>query len=134
MTDAPKPTHRHRRRWRDYRTAAGGRPVRDFLDRLTDDELAEVVAAMKEVSADGLQAAKHLRGDLYEVKADAASRTFRVLFATEGRLNNVLLSLSGFVKKTQKTPRQELELAEGRLADWRVRGKRKKARRSASRP
>jgi phage-related protein len=100
--------------------------VRDFLDGLTDEELAEVVAAMKEVSAEGLDAAKHLRGDVYEVKADAATRSFRVLFAAEGRFSQVLLSLSGFIKKTQKTPKQELDLAETRLAEWRARGVRKK--------
>jgi phage-related protein len=117
---------KRRRRWRDYRTAAGGRPVRDFLDALTDEELAEVVAAMKDVSAEGLAAAKHLRGELYEVKAEAPTRSFRVLFATEGRFGQVLLSLSAFVKKTQKAPKQELELAEKRLNDWRSRGKAKK--------
>jgi phage-related protein len=34
----------------------------------------------------------------------------------------VLLSLSAFVKKSQKTPRSEIELAEKRLKDWRARG------------
>ena len=62
MTDKPKLARKRRRRWCDYRTAAGGRPVRDFLNSLTDEELAEVVAAMKEVSAEGLVAGKHLRG------------------------------------------------------------------------
>ena len=57
--------------------------MRDFLDSLTDAELAEVVAAMKEVTAEGLAAAKHLRSDIYEVRADAATRSFRVLFSTE---------------------------------------------------
>ncbi|MBK7859846.1 MAG: type II toxin-antitoxin system RelE/ParE family toxin [Archangiaceae bacterium] len=127
MTEArPRPTRRRRRRWRDYRTAAGGRPVRDFLEELTDEELAEVVAAMKEVSAEGLVAAKHLRGDLYEVKAEGPTRSFRVLFATEARFGQVLLSLSAFVKKTQKAPKQELELAEKRLSDWRARRKQRK--------
>lgn len=100
--------------------------MRDFLDGLTDEELAEVVAAMKEVSAEGLDAAKHLRGDVYEVKADAATRSFPVLFAAEGKFSQVLLSLSAFIKKTQKTPKQELTLAETRLAEWRARGVRKK--------
>jgi phage-related protein len=34
----------------------------------------------------------------------------------------VLLSLSAFVKKTQKTPKSELQLAEQRLKDWLRRG------------
>ncbi len=113
-----------KRRWRDYRTAAGGRPVKAFLDALTDDELAEVIAAMKEVAREGLVASRHLRGDLYEVRAETTTRSFRVVFSPEGRRNQVLLSLSGFQKKTQKTPKSELELAERRLVDWRARARR----------
>lgn len=71
-------------------------------------------------------AGKHLRGDVYEVRADAETRSFRVLFSCEGKFSQVLLSLSAFVKKTQKTPRGELELAEGRLREWRARGRLKK--------
>jgi hypothetical protein len=66
------------RRWRDYRTAAGRRPVRDFLDGLTDADAAAVVAAMKEVQADGLIAARHLRGEIYEVRADGDRQAFRI--------------------------------------------------------
>ncbi len=84
---------------------------------------------MKEISHGGLVAAKHLRGDVYEVRADASTRSFRVLLSMEGKLSTVLLSLSAFVKKTQKTPTQELELAERRLAEWRARGKRLKSKR-----
>ena len=74
-----------RRRWRDYRTAAGGRPVLEFIDGWSDDDAAAVVAAMKEVSAKGLNAAQHLRGDIWEVKADGDRQTFRIVFAPVGR-------------------------------------------------
>jgi phage-related protein len=83
---------------------------------------------MKEVATRGLPAAKHLRGDLYEVRSDAATRSFRLLFSAEGRYSQVLLSLSAFVKKTQKTVR-ELDLAESRLSDWHARGAAKRRRR-----
>lgn len=118
MADAKRP----RRQWRDYRTRAGRRPVKDFLDDLSDDEVAAIVAGMKEVAERGLPAARHLRGEIYEVRADATTRSFRVLFATEGRYSQVLLSLSAFEKRTQKTPPREIELAEDRLGDWRSRG------------
>lgn len=114
------------RQWRDYRTPAGGRPVKAFFDDLTDEEVASIIAGMKEIVERGLAAAKHLRGDIYEVRADAATRSFRVLFSTEGRYSQVLLSLSAFEKRTQKTPPRELELAEGRLRNWRARGRRKR--------
>jgi phage-related protein len=103
----------------DYRTAAGRRPVREFFDGLDDDEAASVVAAMREVADHGLQRARHLRGDLYEVRADAEVRSFRVIFAQETKF--ILLSLSGFEKRTQKTPPRELEIADRRLKDWRNR-------------
>ena len=104
--------------------------MHDFLETLTDDEAAEVVAAMKDVAEDGLAAAKHLRADLYEVKADAETRSFRVLFSAEGRFSQVFLSLTAFTKKTQKTPKKELALAEARLRDWRARGNLKKPKES----
>ena len=102
--------------------------MKDLLDELADAEVAAVVAGMREVADVGVSAAKHLRGDIYEVRADASSRSFRLLFSAEGRFGQVLLSLSVFAKKTQKTPLRELELAEKRLGDWRARGVRKGGR------
>jgi phage-related protein len=110
------------RRWRDYRTTAGARPVKAYLDELTDEEVAAIIAGMKEVADRGLVASRHLRGEIYEVRADARSRSFRLLFSNEGRTGRILLSLSVFEKRTQKIPMRELELAERRLRDWRGRG------------
>ena len=115
---------RHRRQWRDYRTPAGARPVKSFIDKLDDEEAAAIIAGMDEVEEQGLVAARHLRGDIYEVRVDAATRSFRLLFSGEGRHKQVLLSLSLYEKRTQKIPASELELAEKRLADWRSRGRR----------
>jgi hypothetical protein len=52
MSGSPR---KYRRQWRDYRTPAGGRPIRDSFDSLTDEEAAEVIAAMKEVALYGLE-------------------------------------------------------------------------------
>ena len=113
-----------RRRWREYRTASGNRPVKDFLDRLSDHDAAAVVAAMKEVRQKGLRAARHLDEDIWEVRADGDRVIYRVLFAPEGEKQQVLLALAGFNKKTQKTPPSVLRLARRRLKDWRARGTR----------
>jgi hypothetical protein len=40
-----------RRRWRDYRNRSGARPVKAFLDELTDEEVAAVVAGNHSVRA-----------------------------------------------------------------------------------
>lgn len=110
-----------KRRWRFYETASGNRPVRSFLDELSDLDAAAVVAAMNEVRDFGIKYARHLRGDIYEVRADGERVIYRVLFAQEGSKGRVLLALEGFVKKTRTTPKQVLDLAEKRLKDWRRR-------------
>jgi phage-related protein len=110
-----------RRRWRDYRTAAGRRPVKEFIGGFSNTDAAAVVAAMQDVRDRGLAAARHLRGEIYEVRADGDRQTFRILFAAEGRRGRVLLALEGFAKKTRKTPPATIRLAERRLADWRRR-------------
>jgi len=114
-----------RRRWRFYTTPSGRSPVRDFLgdSRLPAVDRDEILAAMKDVQANGLIVARHLRGDIYEVRADGRRASYRVLFAAEGRRAQVLLGLSGFTKKTRKTPPREIELAERRLRSWRARGR-----------
>jgi phage-related protein len=94
--------------------------VHAFIEELTDEEAAVVAAAMKAVARYGMQAARHLRGDVYEVRATVDTRSFRILFSQEAKF--ILLSLSAFQKKTQKAPRHEIELAEKRLLDWRRRG------------
>lgn len=112
-----------RRRWRQYQTAAGRRPVLEFLRTRSDIDKAEVLAAMQEVRRDGLRAARHLRKEIYEVRADGERAIYRVLSATEGRRSQVLLSLVAFNKKTQRTPPEQIDLAERRLRDWRARSR-----------
>ena len=78
---------------------------------------------MREVREVGLTVARHLRGDMYEVRADGAENSYRLLFAAEGRKSRVLLGLVAIAKHTQKTPDRVIRLAEHRLADWRRRGR-----------
>lgn len=112
-----------RRRWRFYETSTGRRPVREFLEKLPDDQSNEIAVAMHQVTVHGTQVARHLRGEVYELRIGTADVIFRVLFAEEGRYSQVLLALEAFSKKTQKTPPPKIELAERRLADWRSRAR-----------
>lgn len=113
----------HKRQWRDYETEAGARPVKRFIGELDEADRVEVLAAMKDVRENGLVAARHLDGDIYEVRASGQDKIYRILFATEGHFSQVLLALEGFNKKTQKTPPMKITLAKKRLRDWRDRGK-----------
>jgi phage-related protein len=109
-----------RRRWRFYRTAAGHEPVADFLNRLDRDDRAAVAAKLRQVVREGVTAARHLRGEIHEVRAEGDRQSFRVLFALAGR-GRVQLALEALSKKTQRTPPEAIRLAERRLAEWRAR-------------
>ncbi|MGH2671351.1 MAG: type II toxin-antitoxin system RelE/ParE family toxin [Actinomycetota bacterium] len=85
------------------------------------EDRAEVAAAMADVRIEGLRVARHIRGDLYEVRAEGPRASVRVLFAQEGNKGRILLALDAFEKKTQKTPDRLIRLAAKRLADWRGR-------------
>lgn len=112
-----------RRWWRYYSTTTGAVPVREFLSALDDGDRDAIRAAMAQVRTEGRVLARHLRGHVYEVRVSNGGRAWRVLFSAEGRRHHVLLALSSFEKKSQKTPDRELELAEDRLRDWRSRGR-----------
>jgi phage-related protein len=123
-----------RRRWRHYETAAGNRPVLEFIRKVPDEDKAAILAAMGEVRREGLRAARHLRGELFEVRADGARVIYRVLFAREGEHGQVLLSLVAFNKKTHKTPPAQIEFLARRLRDWRSRARKSPTETSDRRP
>jgi phage-related protein len=76
---------------------------------------------VNEVALEGLVAARHVRGEIYEIRADGDRVKYRILFSKEGRRGQILLALEAFGKKTQKTPPDAIALAERRLQDWRTR-------------
>ena len=123
----------HQRQWRDYHTESGARPIRDFLLALPHEDRAAVLEEMEYVREHGTSVARHLRHDIYEVRTIYNTKAYRILFACEGRFHHVLLALDGFQKKTQQTPQAHIKLAEQRLADWRRRGKAKRADRESER-
>ena len=92
----------------------------EFIRGVSDLDKAAILAAMTDVRQEGTPSARHLTGDIYEVRADGERVIYRVLFAGEGKQSQVLLALVAFKKKTQKTPPQQIRLAQRRLRDWRA--------------
>jgi phage-related protein len=109
-----------RRRWRYYRTETGAVPAREFILGLDRASAAAIADGMRVVLLDA-RAARHLRGDIYEVRVRTMEHAYRILFAPQGRGGHVLLAVSAFEKKTRRTPPDEIRLAEDRLRDWRRR-------------
>lgn len=52
---------------------------------------------------------KHVREDLFELRAEYEGNIFRVFFIFDG--NDIVVLFSGFQKKTQQTPEKEIKKA-----------------------
>jgi phage-related protein len=55
---------------------------------------------------------RKMSSDLWEVRINLSNKIARVLFTIK---NQKMILLHGFIKKSQKTPNKELEIAEIRL-------------------
>ena len=101
-----------------YQTPAGAEPVRDWLKKLDDDDrrvIGEDVATVEYGWPVGMPICRSLGGGLWEVRSSLPSRREgRVIFAVSGEQ---MLLLHGFIKKTQKTPKADLDLAIKRMKE-----------------
>lgn len=95
-----------------YCTATGREPVREWLmklDRADRRILGEDIATAEYGWPVGMPVCRPLGKDLYEIRSDIShSRIARVIFCVvEGKM----VLLHGFIKKTQKTAKADLDLA-----------------------
>jgi len=99
-----------------FRTAAGGEPVREWLKGLPSPEdrkrVGEDIKTVEFGWPIGMLACRPLGDGIYEVRTNLVqNRIVRVLFYIDKKGRMVLLH--GFIKKTQKTPDEDLDLARG---------------------
>jgi len=101
-----------------YRTESGGEPVRDWLRTLRKEERKRIGQDIMTVEFGwpvGMPVSRPLGQGLHEVRTDLpGNKIARVLFYID-RLNRMVL-LHGFIKKTAKTPEDDLELARANKA------------------
>jgi phage-related protein len=65
--------------------------------------------------ADWQASCRSLRSAVWEVRTNLGTRIARTLFAVEGAQ---MILLHGFIKKTQRTPSDDIELAQKRFKEW----------------
>jgi phage-related protein len=96
-----------------FRTEAGGEPVREWLKSLSPEDrkcIGEDIKTAEFGWPIGMPVCRPLGDGIYEVRsALSQSRIARVLFCIDKKARMVLLH--GFMKKTRKTPSDDLELA-----------------------
>lgn len=104
-----------------YRTESGICPVEEFLDSLSSiqaQKVTWVLQLIEEIDIVPVQYFKKLvnTDDIWEVRIQVGSNIFRILgFLDKERL--VVLN-HAFQKKTQKTPKKDINLAEKRKQDY----------------
>jgi len=105
-----------------YRTASGQEPVRDWLKQLdpaSRKRIGEDLYTLQLGWPAGMPLARKLAPDLWELRGHIQNGIVRIMFTEEKK---ALILLHGFIKKSQKLPASELDLAKARLASFRIGG------------
>ena len=101
-----------------FRTESGNEPVREWLLSLDKEDKKAIGVDVKTVEYGwpiGMPVCRPLGKRLYEVRSNISDkRIARVIFTI---INQTMILLNGFVKKTQKTPKEEITLALKRLKE-----------------
>lgn len=101
-----------------YRTETGGEPLRDWLRSLSGDDKRRIGEDIKTVEFGwplGMPITRPLGDGLFEVRTRLAGhRISRVIFYIDAMQRMVLLH--GFIKKTQRIPIEDLNIARGNKA------------------
>ena len=102
-----------------YRTASGREPVRDWLrtlDRPSKKTIGDDIKTVQYGWPFGMPLVGTLGDGLWEVRSQLRDGIARIVFLAE---EGLMVVVHGFVKKSRKTPRNELEIARRRAAELR---------------
>ena len=106
---------------RFYTTESGDSPIEEFLDSLTGKQAQKVVWVLQlveDLERVPRQYLKKMVGtdDIWEVRVQVGNNIFRLLGFFDS--DQLMILTNGFAKKTQKTPRREIALAEQRKSNY----------------
>lgn len=103
-----------------YMDAHGREPVADFIDSLPKAAEAKVLRLVALLADYGVLLkepyTKQIKGKIRELRIKDNSGAIRILYFTYTGRRFILLH--GLLKKTDKTPEGDIEIAEKRMADF----------------
>lgn len=103
-----------------YKTKNNRCPVEEFLNKLSDKEYEKVewvFRLVRELDRVPREYFKKLQStELWEIRMQTAGNSYRFLGFFDGQ--KLIVLNHAFQKKTQKTPRKEIDLAEQRRAEY----------------
>ncbi len=96
-----------------FRTQTGNEPVREWLrsNQFSDDDRRRIGEDIKTVEYGwpvGMPTCRPLRDGLWEVRSRLSDRIVRILFCI---FASRMVLLHGFIKKTRRTPDDDIHLA-----------------------
>ena len=103
-----------------YTTERGDSPVEEFLRSLDLKTQARIDWSITYLKEQNIYAkephVKQIEGKLWELRRSSNSNIYRIMyFFFTGKK---IVFVHGFQKKTQKTPKREIEMAEKRMGDF----------------
>lgn len=103
-----------------YETPSGRSAAYDFIMSLSPKQQSKVYGTLKLLSDLGPEInssySKHLGDGIFELRCQFGSDAIRVLYFFQG--NKIIVLTNGFYKKTQKTPKREIEQAKKARRDY----------------
>src|SRR5438128_8807988 len=102
-----------------FRTGSGAEPVREWLKTLSKTDKKVIGEDIKTVQFGwplGMPLVDNLGHGLWEVRSKlSGGRIARIVFFMD---DNTMILVNGFIKKTQRTPKSELDLARKRKKQY----------------
>ena len=100
-----------------YTTSNNICPVKDFLLN-TDIKMRAKLSSLMEILEEYGNLlrepySKYLRDGIFELRCQSGNNISRILYC-----DNKIIMTNGFIKKTNKTPKKEIELAKLRKSDY----------------
>jgi len=104
-----------------YRSDAGVCPIEVFLDSLSGKQAQKVAWTLQLIEEMQIVPSKYFKklvntDDIWEVRIQIGNNIFRLLGFLDGE--NLVVLNHAFQKKTQKTPKHEIHIAETRKRNY----------------
>ena len=103
-----------------YRTKDGNCPVEDFLDSLPGKVVQKITWVLEILETQGMLPSSYFKKlvntEIWECRIQHGSNIYRIFcFFEKG---SIIILTHGFIKKTQKTPPEEIRKAEEYRSDY----------------
>lgn len=98
-----------------FKSEVGNEPVRDFLKSISIEDKKSIGADIMAVEMSwpiGYPTVRKMDTDLWEVRSNISHKRICRIFFTVA--DNKMILLHAIIKKTQKTPKEDLDLAKAR--------------------